>query len=208
MRNSMRLATAVAALAAAAFVTPQAALACSGPMPTREEAVAAATIILAGRVVSQPSEWTYELDVERVFRGPQAESIVIGDPAPSTAPICSHQLKIGDRVVVALQDPTDIGLFSSAVWYLLPDGTVGTLAPEPPAATHDELFGYLRLLPDTSMPAEQGSGSLLGTLGAISLSASVALAVIRGGSVRRRSRRGPVASGHRAATDAAPSASR
>jgi hypothetical protein len=204
----MRLATAVAALAAAAFVTPQAALACSGPMPTREEAVAAATIILAGRVVSQPSEWTYELDVERVFRGPQAESIVIGDPAPSTAPICSHQLKIGDRVVVALQDPTDIGLFSSAVWYLLPDGTVGTLAPEPPAATHDELFGYLRLLPDTSMPAEQGSGSLLGTLGAISLSASVALAVIRGGSVRRRSRRGPVASGHRAATDAAPSASR
>ena len=181
MRNSMRLATAVAALAAAAFVTPQAALACSGPMPTREEAVAAATIILAGRVVSQPSEWTYELDVERVFRGPQAESIVIGDPAPSTAPICSHQLKIGDRVVVALKDPTDIGLFSSAVWYLLPDGTVGTLAPEPPAATHDELFGYLRLLPDTSMPAEQGSGSLLGTLGAISLSASVALAVIRGG---------------------------
>lgn len=179
MRNAMRLATAVAALAAAAFVTPQAALACSGPMPTREEAVAAATIILAGRVVSQPSEWTYELDVEEVFRGPQADSIVIGDPAPSTAPICSHQLKIGDRVVVALQDPTDIGLFSSAVWYLLPDGTVGTLAPEPPAATHGELFGYLRLLPDTSMPAEQGSVALLGTLGVISLGAGVALAVIR-----------------------------
>lgn len=167
MRNWVRAATAVAVLGAVALVTPQSAMACSGPVPTLEEAVDAATLILAGRVVSKPGEWAYELEVEEVFRGPQIDTVVIGDLAPATAPICSHQLEVGDRVVVALREPTNLGLFSSAVWLLLPDGTVGTIASEPPAATHEELFAHLRLLPDTSMTTEWSSGSLLGTLGVV-----------------------------------------
>jgi len=173
MRNWARAATAVAVLGAVAFVTPQSALACSGPVPTLEEAVDAATVILAGVVVSKPGEWAYELEVEEVFRGPQSDTVVIGDLAPDTAPICSHHLVVGDRVVVALREPTNLGLFSSAVWRLLPDGTVGTIGHEPPAATHDELFAYLRLLPDTSMMTEQSSGSLLGTLGVVLLGMSM-----------------------------------
>lgn len=179
MRNWVRAATAVAVLGAVAYVTPPSALACSGPVPTREEAVDAATLILAGSVASKPGEWAYELEVEEVFRGPQSDTVVIGDLAPATALICSHQLEVGDRVVVALRDPTNIGLFSSAVWLLLPDGTVGTIAPEPPAATHDELFTYLRLLPDTSMPTEQSGSSLLRTLGVVLLGASVVFGVSR-----------------------------
>lgn len=173
MRNWVRAATAVAVVGAVASLTPQPALACSGPVPTREEAVDAATLILAGRVVSKPGEWAYELEVEEVFRGPHSDTVVVGNPAPATAPICSHQLEVGDRVVVALRDSTNLGLFSSAVWSLLPDGTVGTMAPEPPAATHDELFAYLRLLPDTSMPTEQSRSSLLRTLGVVLLGASL-----------------------------------
>jgi hypothetical protein len=179
MRNWMRAATAVAVLGAVAFVTPQSALACSGPVPTREEAVDAATLIMAGRVVSKPGEWAYGLEVEETFRGPQADSIVIGALAPATSSLCSHQLEVGDRVVVALRDPTNLGLFSSAVWYLLPDGTVGTIAPEPPAATHDELFAYLRFLPDTSTSAEQSRGLLLRTLGVVLLGASLVFEVSR-----------------------------
>jgi hypothetical protein len=179
MRNWVHAATAVAVLGAVAFVAPQSALACSGPVPTREEAVDAATLILAGRVVSKPGEWAYELDVEEVFRGPQSDTIVIGDLAPATPPICSHQLEVGDRVVVALRDPTNLGLFSSAVWLLLPDGTFGSIAPEPPAATHDELFTYLRVLPDTSMPTEKTRSSLLRTLGVVLLGASLVFGVSR-----------------------------
>lgn len=175
MRNSVRAATAVALLGLVAFVTPPSALACSGPVPTLDEAVDAATLILAGRVVSKPSEWTYELEIEEVFRGPQGDTVVIGDPAPATPPICSHQLEVGDRVVVALREPRNLGLFSSAVWLLLPDGTIRTISAEPPAATHDELFAYLRLLPDTSMPTEQGRGSLVGAMGVVLLGVSIVL---------------------------------
>lgn len=179
MGNWVRAATAVAVLGAVAFVTPQSALACSGPVPTLEEAVDAATVILAGSVVSKPGDWAYELEVEEVFRGSQSDTVVIGDLAPATAPICSHQLEVGDRVVVALREPTNLGLFSSAVWLLLPDGTVGTIAPEPPAATHEELFAYLRLLPDTSMTTERSSGSLLGTLGVVLLGMGLMFGVSR-----------------------------
>ena len=179
MRNLLRAAAALAALGAVALVLPQSALACSGPMPTREEAVEAATVILAGRVESRPAEWAYQLEVEEVFRGPQRDTIVIGDVAPATTPICSHQLEVGDRVVIALRDPTDLGLFSSAVWYLLADGTVGTMAPEPPAATHDELFAYLRLIPDTSMSTRHSLASLLEVLGVLLLGSSLGFAVVR-----------------------------
>lgn len=183
MRNGGRMFIASVLLGAAALVSPQPALACSGPVPTRDEAVDAANLILAGQVVSKPGEWAYELAVEEVFRGPKSDSVVIGDPAPSSSPLCSHQLAVGDRVVVALRDATNLGLFSSAVWLLLPDGTVGTIAPEPPAATHDELFTYLRLLPDTSMPTGLSPGSLLEALGAVLLGASILISVVR--------RRGP-----------------
>ncbi len=179
MRSWVRAAAAVAVLGAVGFVTPQSAMACSGPVPTLEEAVDAATLILAGRVMSKPGEWAYELEVEEVFRGPQTDTVVIGDLAPATAPICSHQLEVGDRVVVALREPTDLGLFSSEVWLLLPDGTVGTIAPELPAATHEELFAYLRLLPDTSMPTEQGHGSLVAALGVVLLGMSLVRALSR-----------------------------
>lgn len=190
MRNWARAVCAAAVLGTVAFVAPQSALACSGPVPTREEAVNAATLILTGSVVSRPGDWAYQLEVEEAFRGPQSETVVIGDLAPATAPICSHQLEVGDRVVVALRDPTNLGLFSSAVWLLLPDGTIGTIAPEPPAATHDELFAYLRQLPDTSMGTDQGRGLLPGTLGVALVTAGIGLGVFRRSGMTRISRGG------------------
>lgn len=178
MKNWLGTAGAVATLIGGALVAPQSALACSGPTLTLEEATTTATLILAGRVSSSPHEWAYELEVEEVFRGPSSDSVLIG-PAeplePAAAPICSHQLKVGDRVVVAVRDPSDLGLFSSAVWYLLPDGSVGTIAPEPPAATHDELFALLRLLPDTAIGPLPHPALPLGSVGVFLLAAGVAL---------------------------------
>ncbi len=179
VRNWARAVCAAAVLGTVAFVAPQSALACSGPVPSREEAVDAATLILTGSVVSRPGDWAYELEVEEVFRGPQIDTIVIGDDAPDTAPICSHQLEVGDRVVVALRDPMNLGLFSSAIWHLLADGTIGTIAPDPPAATHDELFTYLRKLPNTSMAANQSRGLLMAALGVALVAASIGLGVSR-----------------------------
>ncbi len=92
--------------------------------------------------------------------------------------ICSHQLEVGERVVVALRDASDLGLFSSAVWHLLPDGTVGTIAAEPPAATHDELIAYLRLLPDTSIAAARPSALPLRALGVILVAAGLGLGIL------------------------------
>jgi hypothetical protein len=148
------------------------------------------TAILTGSVVSRPGDWAYELEVEEVFRGPQTDRVVIGHLAPATSPICSHQLDVGDRVIVALRDRTNLGLFSSAVWLLLPDGTIGTIAPEPPAATHDELFAYLRQLPDTSMGTDQGRGLLPGTLGVALVTAAIGLGVFRRSGMTRISRGG------------------
>ncbi|MEO6349291.1 MAG: hypothetical protein ABIP53_01445 [Candidatus Limnocylindrales bacterium] len=79
---------------------------------------------------------------------------------------------------MALRDASDLGLFSSAVWHLLPDGTVGTIAPEPPAATHDELFTYLRLLPDTSIAAARPPALPLRALGVILLAAGLGLGIL------------------------------
>lgn len=149
------------------------------PIPERISSTQAARTRFTSEPCAASAGWsTLSLRV-----GPQRDTIVIGDPAPPTAPICGYQLAIGDRVVVALRDVTDIGLLSSAIWYLLPDGTVGTLAPEPPAATQAELFDYLRLLPDTSVPTEPAARSPLATLGAAFLAAS-------GFAIARRLRRG------------------
>lgn len=180
MKNWLRTPAALAVLLGGVLVAPQSALACSGPVLAFEEATTTATLIVAGRISSSPHEWAYELDVEEVFRGPSSDTVLIG-PAqpvePVEAPICSHQLKVGDRVVIALRDPSDLGLFSSAVWYLLPDGSVGTVAPEPPAATHDELFALLRLLPDTGIAPVPQPALPLGSVGVILLAAGVGLGI-------------------------------
>lgn len=180
MRKWSRVAAAVAVFVGGAVVAPQSAFACSGPALTLEEATTTATLILAGRVSSSPHEWAYELEVEEVFRGPSSDTVLIGpvEPVePVEAPICSHQLEVGDRVVVALRDPSDLGLFSSAVWYLLPDGSVGTIAPEPPAATHDELLAYLRLLPDTAIAPVPQPGAPLRAVGIVLLTAGVIVGI-------------------------------
>lgn len=175
MTKWSRVSAAVAALIGSAFIAPQSAFACSGPVPTLQELTTSAALIFAGRVSSKPHEWAYELAVDEVFRGPTLDSVRIGPATASTPQICSHQLKVGDRVVVALRDREDLGLFSSAVWYLMPDGSVGTIGAEPPAATHNELFAYLRRLPDTAMAPRPQLGSSLRTLGIAVLAAALTI---------------------------------
>ncbi|MEO6349290.1 MAG: hypothetical protein ABIP53_01440 [Candidatus Limnocylindrales bacterium] len=85
MRNWLRMATAVAVLVGGAFLAPQSVFACSGPALTLEEATSTATLILAGRVVSNPHEWAYELEVEETFHGPSSDTFVIGPVAPDHA---------------------------------------------------------------------------------------------------------------------------
>ena len=100
--------------------------------------------------------------------------------ASALAPeITRQQIEVGDRVVVALRDQTDLHLFSSAVWYLLPDGTVGTIGHEQPAATHEELFARLRQLPDTAMAQEESRGFPLALGASLALAAGAALALRR-----------------------------
>lgn len=53
----------------------------------------------------------------------------------------------------------------------------GTRRTSASAATHDELFAYLRQLPDTSMGTEQSRGLLLGGLGVVSVAARVGFGV-------------------------------
>ena len=180
MRKCVLVGSAAVVVSLAAALEPGLARACSGPVPTFDEATAAASLIVAGEIVASPHDWAYELKVEEVFRGDVDATVLIGPPEPSaTALICSHQAEIGDRLVVALRDRTDLGLFSSAVWVLLPDGTVATTAPEPPAATHEELFARLRLLPDTGMLEETNRNLPLALGAALALAAAGTLSLRR-----------------------------
>lgn len=168
----------VVLLIAGGLVVPGTARACSGPVPTFDEAVIAARLILAGEVVASPHDGAYELEVTEVFRGQVEERILIGPAQPDPASVlCSQRMEVGDRVVVALRDQGNLGLFTSGIWYLLPDGTVGTIAAEPPAATHEDLFARLRLLPDTAMVDERTLDFPLVLAGASVLTAGLATAI-------------------------------
>jgi hypothetical protein len=181
MRGWVITGLATLAVSLASALAPEITRACSGPVPTFDEATAAARLIAAGEVIASPHDWAYVLDVHEVFRGDVGDTVLMGAPEPSDiALICSHQIEVGDRVVVALRDHTDLGLFSSAVWHLLPDGTVGTIGHEPLAATHEELFARLRLLPDTAMAREEFQGFPLAVGASLVLGAGAALAVYSG----------------------------
>lgn len=171
------------AVTAGALVAPGPARACSGPVPTFDEAVAAARLIVAGDVVASAHDGAYELDVTEVFRGQVEDRILIGSPQPDlNSAICSQRMEVGDEVVVALRTASDLGLFTSGLWYLLPDGTVSTHALEPVAETHEELFARLRLLPDTAVVDEGGASSAVALGGALALVAGLATAI----AIRRR----------------------
>lgn len=168
-------------LVAGGLLVPGTVRACSGPVPTFDEAVDAARLILAGEVVASPHDGAYELETIEVFRGQAEDRILIGSPQPDRASVvCSQRMEVGDRVVVALRDPGNLGLFSSGLWYLLPDGTVGTSASEPPAATHEELFARLRLLPDTAIAEARNLDPSLVLAGALLLAAGCATAISTG----------------------------
>ena len=144
------------------MVLPRAAHACSGPEVTMDDVSANARLVFAGTVVSSPHAGGYEISVEEVFRGSVDPVVVIGLEEPSdVAQLCSHVMEVGDRVAVAQSDRSNLGLFSAAIWYLLPDGTVGSVASELPAETHEELFSILRMLPDTALPAPSPGSPLV-----------------------------------------------
>ena len=161
-----RFLLAIVVMIGGGMVAPSIAHACSGPMVTMEDVAANAQLVFAGTVMSSPHAGAYELAVEEVFRGSLDPVVRIGPQEPSgIAQTCSQYMESGDRVVAALWDRSNLGLFSSAVWYLLPDGTVGTLSSEVPAATHEELLTILRLLPDTALAIPNLGGRPLVAIG-------------------------------------------
>lgn len=160
------------------MASPRIAHACTGPMVTLEDVTANAQLVFAGTVISSPHAGGYELAVEEVFRGSLDSVVIIGLEEPSDVPqLCSHSMEPGDRVVAALSDRSNLALFSAAIWYLLPDGTVGSVASELPAETHQELLAILRMLPNAAMRGPTLAGSPLVAAGAALLLLASAVCV-------------------------------
>ena len=160
-----RFLLAIVVMIGGGMAAPSVAHACSGPMVTMDDVTANAQLVFAGTVISSPHAGVYELAVEEVFRGSLDSVVRIGPEEPGIPQTCSQYMESGDRVVAALWDRSNLGLFSSALWYLLPDGTVGTLSSEVPAGTHEELLTILRLLPDTALPVPTLGGRPLVAIG-------------------------------------------
>lgn len=77
---------AAVAVSLASALTPEFARACSGPVPTFDEATAAAGLIVAGEVIASPHPWAYKVEVQEVFRGDVADTVLIGPREPPATP--------------------------------------------------------------------------------------------------------------------------
>jgi len=139
-------------LAAAAALAPVIALggagsvaACSMVFPPTGEVLAEADLIFEGEVTAVDAA-QLTIDVTEVYRGNMSiGSNELGSDEPASA--CALIVQPGQAIIVATDSLAQPSL--AGVWWVLDDGTLGTLAPEPPAATADEFRATLRGLPDT-----------------------------------------------------------
>jgi len=132
--------------------------ACSMLFPPSDEVLAEADLILEGEVTAVDGT-RLTVDVTEVHRGDVPTGPTeLGSTGEATA--CRIGVEPGQTIIVATDSLAELSM--AGVWWVLDDGTLATLAPEPPAATADEFRATLRGLPDTAMLSPSGDLTLIG----------------------------------------------
>lgn len=123
----------------------QSVAACSMIFPPTHEVLVEADLIFEGEV-SAVDGARLTIEVTEVYRGDiSIGSNALGSNGAGSA--CVLNVQPGQTIIVATDSLAEPSL--AGVWWVLDDGTLGTLAPEPPAATADAFRAALRGLPDT-----------------------------------------------------------
>lgn len=146
--------------------------ACSMIFPPTDEVLAEADLIFEGEVTAVDGA-RLTIGVTEVYRGNMSVgSNELGSDEPASA--CAVNVQSGQTIIVATDSLAEPSL--AGVWWVLDDGTLGTLAPEPPAATADAFRATLRGLPDTR--AMRPSSDAI-RIGLVLLAAALALTASR-----------------------------
>ena len=134
--------------------------ACSMIFPPTHEVLAEADLIFEGEVTAVDGA-RLTIEVTEVYRGDiSIGSDELGSNEPASA--CAINVQPGQTIIVATDSLTALSM--PGVWWALDDGTLGTLAPEPPAATADAFRATLRGLPDTRMAPPSGEVTIIGLI--------------------------------------------
>jgi hypothetical protein len=140
------IALVVATVTPVLVAAPVTACSLGGSWPGIEAAVADADVVFEGTVISAGGG-SASIAVTHVFAGGVSEQINVATAPPST---CAVTIQAGEAIIAAVFDGY---LRPTAVWWVLEDGSIGTLAPKPPVASADELRSVLSVLPDTATAA-------------------------------------------------------
>ncbi len=177
-----RLAAAMGLVLVAALGSAAPAAACSRIFPPIDEVLAEADLIFEGEVTAVEGG-RLTLDVTEVYRGDVSTgSVDLGSSEPTTS-TCAVSAESGQTIIVAT-DALD-ELSSAGVWWVLDDGTLGTLAPEPPTTTADDFRRLISGLPDTAMAGETAWAT---TVGFFVLVTATGLAAVFARPLRRHER--------------------
>lgn len=176
-----RLAAAVGLALMAALGSAGPASACSMVFPPIDEVLAEADLIFEGEVTAVDGG-RLTLDVTEVYRGDVSRGTV--DLGSSEATACAVRAEPGQTIIVATDALDKLSL--AGVWWVLDDGTLGTLAPEPPTTTADDFRRLLGGLPDTAMLVNTTPTS---TVGFVILLTAAGLAAVSAGLLWRHGRR-------------------
>ena len=176
-----RLAAAMGLVLIAALGSAGPVAACSMVFPPIDEVLAEADLIFEGEVTAVEGS-RLKLGVTEVYRGEVSTgSVDLGSSEALTA--CAVSAEPGQTIIVATDALDELSL--SGVWWVLDDGTLGTLAPEPPTTTADDFRRLISGLPDTAMPAKTTSAT---TVGLVLLVTAAGLAAVFARPLRRHER--------------------
>lgn len=165
-----RLAAAAGLALMAALGSAGPAAACSMVFAPIDEVLAEAYLIFEGEVTSADGG-RLTLDVTEVYRGDVSTGTV--DLGSDEATACAVSAEPGQTIIVAMNALNELSL--AGVWWVLDDGSLGTLAPEPPTTTADEFRRLLSGLPDTALPADTTPA---GTVGFVLLVTAAGMAAV------------------------------
>lgn len=153
--------------------------ACSWAPLSLDEVVGETPLIFVAKVVDQPAERSYALEVAEVFRGSVPASVTFAHDPNSGVSSCEAELEVSATYLFGTEDLTS-GLGVGNVWLQIEGQALSAFYVAPPAGGTAALYDMLRKLPDASMPVEVGGAGrpLLIQTGILLLIAAVALSAL------------------------------
>jgi hypothetical protein len=134
------------------------AAACTWVQPSLDEVVGETPLIFVAKVVDQPAERSYVVEVVEVFRGDVPSSITFAHDPNSGVSSCEAGLEVGATYLFGT-DSLDHGLGIGDVWLQIDGRKLSAYYITPPTGGASALYEVLRDLPDTSMPLVAGDDS-------------------------------------------------